>query len=191
MSLAASLGLTRLGVSSRKSEEESRRKCRERGLSAWKYFLWAAIQSVAMAPCAVDNSGSPAQTISWRRSSKLRNNYGTSAGRSCADKSATTAVNAVKASAALSEVVPLSLQSGQSHSLLKKRIVPGRLRASPTFCAIHLCPVVAPAFLPYVLVPRTQRSAAALGCAHAETLALAAYFWGLASGLEPVGQLSN
>jgi AraC-like DNA-binding protein len=28
-----------LGVSSRKSEEESRRECKERGLSVWKYFL--------------------------------------------------------------------------------------------------------------------------------------------------------
>jgi len=97
----------------------------------------------------------------------------------------------MKASAALSEVIPLSLQSGQSRSLLKKGIVPGRLRVSPTFCAIHLCTAVAPAFLPFVLVPKTQRSAAAHGCAYAETLALAAYFWVLASGLEPVGQLSN
>src|ERR1700685_289837 len=106
--------------------------------------------------------------------------------RSCAHKSATTAVNAMKASAALSEVIPLSFQSGQSRSLLKKGIVRGRLRVSPTFCAIHLCTVVALAFLPYESVPRTQRSAAALGCAYAETLALA-YFWVLASGLEPVG----
>ena len=78
--MAASLRLTRLGVSSRKSEEESRRECKERGLSVWKYFLQAAIRSVAMSRCAVDNSSSPPQTISWRRSSKLRNNYGTSAG---------------------------------------------------------------------------------------------------------------
>jgi hypothetical protein len=54
-----------------------------------------------------------------------------------------------------------------------------------------LCTAVPPAFLPHVLVPRTQRSGAALGFAYAETLALAAYFWGLASDLEPVGQLSN
>jgi len=34
MTLAASPGLTRLAVSPRKSKEESRRECKERGLSA-------------------------------------------------------------------------------------------------------------------------------------------------------------
>ena len=146
---------------------------------------------VATSRGAVDNSSSPPQTISWRRSPKLRNNTEHPQERFCADKSASTPVNAMKAKCGsershslVSPIRTVSFTSDERNSSREITSPPDILCSTP----LHRCRT---AFLPYVLVQRTQRSAAALGCGYAETLPLAAYFWGLASGLEPVGQLSN
>ena len=98
---------------------------------------------VATSRGAVDNSSSPPQTISWRRSPKLRNNTEHPQERFCADKSASTPVNAMKAKCG----------SERSHSLVSpirtvsftsdERNSSREITSLPDILCLHLCTVVA------------------------------------------------